>query len=418
MTHKSIELTDSDLDVFLADAELPVLIDLWAPWCAPCRAMSPTIDKLARNTAGNLLVAKLDVEKYPSIMQRFGVRGIPTLLLFNNAKDPVRLVGAQSLAQLNAWLTNNHVSVSAPTPQAKQYENLEWGSFYDDNELLAFIAARVLRHASAGEIITAQSRYWLEGKGTLAAAMVHQSGSEVFERITGLPAALGHLLDRCEYLSLQQVEALFKALRAGKDYRLVPLTFMQWWLSDDFFLWEKHLRAPELITLITRWQSLCTDRLVGREISLQAWTDISQQATSLLRFYSSPDRQLEKIVTTLLSHLSPLPATTDDEQWGLISKNISWAHYHIMQIHSGWSDKERATPAERMNWFMAKERETIAGKLSPEEIAKLREEWQSLNSEFITKENALHQNLTQLALPVYTQLQTALNRLLAAAPDL
>jgi len=417
MTHKHTELTDSDLDVFLADAELPVLIDLWAPWCAPCRAMSPTIDKLARNTAGNLLVAKLDVEKYPAIMQRFGVRGIPTLLLFNNAKDPVRLVGAQSLAQLNAWLTNNHVSVSAPTAQVKQYENLEWGSFYDDNELLAFIAARALRHASAGEIITAQSRYWLDGKGTLAAAMVHQSGSEAFERITGLPAALGHLLDRCEYLSLKQVEVLFKALRAGKDYRLVPSTFMQWWLSDDFFLWEKHLRAPELVTLITRWQSLCTDRLVGRETSPQAWTDISHQATSLLRFYSLPDRQLEKIVATLLSHLSPLPATTGDEQWGIISKNISWAHYHIMQIHSGWSDEERATPAERMNWFMAKERETIAGKLSPEEIAKFREEWQSLNSEFISKENALHQNLAQLALPVYTQLQTALNRLLAAAPD-
>ena len=196
MTHKSIELTDLELDVFLADAQLPVLVDLWAPWCAPCRAMSPIIDKLARNTAGHLLVAKLDVEKYPSIMQRFSVRGIPTLLLFNPAQDPVRLVGAQSLAQLNEWLANHQVNISVPTVHVQQDESLEWGSFYGDDELLAFIAARVLRHAREREITTGQSRYWIEGKGTLAAAMVHQPDSNAFERITGLSPALGCLLDR------------------------------------------------------------------------------------------------------------------------------------------------------------------------------------------------------------------------------
>lgn len=417
MTHKSTELTDTELDVFLADAQLPVLVDLWAPWCAPCRAMSPVIDKLARNTAGNLLVAKLDVEKYPSIMQRFGVRGIPTLLLFTPAKEPVRLVGAQSLAQINEWLVNNQVDVSAPTLHVKQDENLEWGSFYDDSELLAFIAARALRHASAGEITSAQSSYWLNGKGTLSAAMVHQPNSHAFERITGLPVALGHLMDRSEYLSNEEVDGLFKALRPGKDYRLVPIAFMQWWLSGAFFPWDNHLRAPELITLLAQWRALCDDRFAGRETPPEAWADIGNQATSLLPGYQTPDRQLEGIFATLLKHLAPLPVTTNDAGWGVIAKNISWAHYHMMQIQSGWSDRDRATPSERMRWFMAKERQTQTGKLSHEEISQLREEWHSLHAEFISKEKALHQNLSQLSQPINKALQTVLNRLLVAAPD-
>ena len=418
MTHKSIELTDTELDVFLADAQVPVLVDLWAPWCAPCRAMSPTIDKLARNTAGNLLVAKLDVEKYPSIMQRFGVRGIPTLLLFNRAKDPVRLVGAQSLAQLNEWLANNQVNVSLPAVNVQQDETLEWGSFYDDNELFAFIAARALRHATAGEITTGQSSYWINDKGTLSAAMVHQPGSHAFERITGLPVALGCLMDRSEYLTEEQLHGLFQALRAGKDYRLVPSAFMQWWMSEAFFPWDNHLRAPELKTLLAQWRALCADRFAGRETAPQAWIDIRNQAALLLNDYQKPDRQLEMIVATLLNHLAPLPATTHAEPWGIIAKNMSWAHYHIMQIQMGWSDADRATPAERMNWFMAKERQTPTGKLSPNEIAQLREEWQSLNADFISKENTFHQTLSQLALPLSTQLQTVLNRLLTEAPDL
>lgn len=418
MTHKPTELTDTELDVFLADAESPVLVDLWAPWCAPCRAMSPTIDKLARNTAGKLLVAKLDVEKYPSIMQRFGVRGIPTLLLFNNAKDPVRLVGAQSLAQLNEWLVSNQVDLSVPTLKVKQNEGLEWGSFYDDDELLAFISARALRHARAGEITTAQSRYWLDGKGTLTAAMVHSSSCIAFERITGLPIALGFLLDRSEYLSVEQVDGLFRALRAGKDYRLVPVMFMQWWLSDAFFPWDNHLCAPELITLLARWQTLCTERLAGREAPPQVWDDINSQVDSLLPVYQTPERQMEKIVATLLKHLAPLPVTSNETLWGTITSNINWAHFHIMQIQSGWSDEDRATPAHRMNWFMTKERETPTGKLSPEEIAKLREEWMSLNEEFISKETSLHHNLSHLMKPISAQLQMMMNRLLADAPDL
>lgn len=418
MTHKSIELTDLELDVFLADAQLPVLVDLWAPWCAPCRAMSPIIDKLARNTAGHLLVAKLDVEKYPSIMQRFSVRGIPTLLLFNPAQDPVRLVGAQSLAQLNEWLANHHVNISVPTVHVQQDESLEWGSFYGDDELLAFIAARVLLHAREREITTGQSRYWIEGKGTLAAAMVHQPDSNAFERITGLSAALGCLLDRCEYLTVEQVEGLFGALRAGKDYRLVPPAFMQWWLSDGFFPWDNHLRAPELITLLAQWQTLCADRFAGRETTPQAWADIGNLASSLLSGFQTSDRQLEKIVAMLIQHLSPFPVTTDGERWDIITKNMNWAHFHIMQIHSGWSDDDRATPEKRMGWFMAKERQTPTGKLTQGEIAQLRDEWKSLNGEFISKENALHQNLLQLALPISTASQTVLNRLLAAAPDL
>ncbi len=85
-------------------SSLPVLVDFWAPWCGPCRMVSPVVEQLGRDHAGALKVVKLNVDEAPAISTRYGVQGIPLLLLIRDGAEADRLVGAAPLAQLQAWL--------------------------------------------------------------------------------------------------------------------------------------------------------------------------------------------------------------------------------------------------------------------------------------------------------------------------
>jgi thioredoxin 2 len=81
-----------------------VLVDFWAPWCGPCRTVSPLVERLGAEHAGRLKVVKLNVDEAPAISARFGVRGIPLLVVIRDGSEADRLVGAAPLPQLQAWL--------------------------------------------------------------------------------------------------------------------------------------------------------------------------------------------------------------------------------------------------------------------------------------------------------------------------
>lgn len=86
------------------DASVPVLLDLWAPWCAPCRMVSPILERLAGENAGRLKLVKVDVDQSPRVMTRFGVQAIPTLVILKGGREVSRQQGAGNRAQLSAWI--------------------------------------------------------------------------------------------------------------------------------------------------------------------------------------------------------------------------------------------------------------------------------------------------------------------------
>ena len=103
------ETSDNTFEAEVLQSESPVLVDFWAEWCAPCRMLAPTVDAVAETYNGVARVVKLNVDDNPSVSQRYGIKGIPTLILFKNGKEEERVVGATSKEAISRMI-DKHVS--------------------------------------------------------------------------------------------------------------------------------------------------------------------------------------------------------------------------------------------------------------------------------------------------------------------
>lgn len=106
---KPLELNAGNVANTIEKNDIPVLVDCWAPWCGPCQSFAPVFEQLAAESEPYLRFAKLDTEAMPSIAQDWGIRSIPTLILFKGGKEVQRVSGAMSLQQLKQWLVQTGV---------------------------------------------------------------------------------------------------------------------------------------------------------------------------------------------------------------------------------------------------------------------------------------------------------------------
>ena len=98
------DVTATDFHPAVASGALPTLVDLWAPWCGPCRAVAPALVQLAAERAGKLRILKLNVDDAPAVSAELGVKGIPTMILFRDGEEVARQVGALPGPQIGAWI--------------------------------------------------------------------------------------------------------------------------------------------------------------------------------------------------------------------------------------------------------------------------------------------------------------------------
>jgi thioredoxin 1 len=106
------EVNDSDFESQVLNSDRPVLVDFWAPWCAPCRMLAPTVEAVAQNFQNSASVVKLNVDDNPAVSQRYGIKGIPTLILFKNGKEEERVVGATSKEAISRMI-DKHIQSGA-----------------------------------------------------------------------------------------------------------------------------------------------------------------------------------------------------------------------------------------------------------------------------------------------------------------
>ena len=97
---------DGSFEDVVTRSRLPVLLDLWAPWCGPCRMVSPALEQLAREHAGGLKLVKVNVDEAPGVAERFAVQGIPTLIVLDGGRVLARQTGAAPESALRSWLEN------------------------------------------------------------------------------------------------------------------------------------------------------------------------------------------------------------------------------------------------------------------------------------------------------------------------
>lgn len=107
MSEHIVHLSDSAFEQEVLQSPLPVLVDYWAEWCGPCKMIAPILDEIAKEYSGRLKVAKLNIDENQQTPPKYGIRGIPTLMLFKNGNVEATKVGALSKSQLAAFIDSN-----------------------------------------------------------------------------------------------------------------------------------------------------------------------------------------------------------------------------------------------------------------------------------------------------------------------
>ena len=109
----TVKATDTSFEQEVLKSDTPVLVDFWAEWCGPCKQIAPALEQIAQDLAGHVTVAKLNIEESPTTPSRYGVRGIPTMMLFKGGQMASMKVGAMPKQKILEWLAETGVTAAA-----------------------------------------------------------------------------------------------------------------------------------------------------------------------------------------------------------------------------------------------------------------------------------------------------------------
>jgi thioredoxin 1 len=382
--------TDSEVLAALEQQpSAPLLLNFTARWCQPCQAFAPVLAAARQAGAGRFELMKVDVDAYPELARRFGVRGVPATLLFLEGAEHDRLVGAKPLKAFCEWLTARQVPVAPP--QDTDAVPPSASAFYADPELMQFLLDRLYRHMDKQEVRGQFMPWWQDGRGSVSAALVHSSSPEVFERVTGLPYGLACVLEFLLLESRHDTAPLFEALRPGADTREVPLRFAHALLGHASLRWAEALDSAPHDALRRDWLDAAGRMLGGQPVGAEHWTALRKAAQALVTD-SDPHHMLEDDLATLVARMSPPPSAFDADEWRSILARYRFSRHRLFEVQAGWTKQDAAQHNLRHRFFKQHVPIDADGRFDTDLFAAKRAEWERDHADFLALERKFHED--------------------------
>lgn len=379
--------SDSDVKEKLAQQSLPVLLNFTASWCEPCKAFAPVLGNFRGRHGDRVEVLRVDLDACRDLARQYGVRAVPTTILLQDGVERDRFVGAKSERAMVQWLVAREIALTAAEAPDDD-KRLAFGAFYGDESLKAFLVDRLRRHMDQGEVMVARFPSWVDGKGSVSGALVHNGSPDVFEGITGMPCAFALAL---EFLWLEHwadAQTIFDAVAPGQDVRAAPLRLLRAWLTDDALGWTAALDSVPADALRRDWLAASASLLEGADVPAARWAELRDRARALASLDSDPYRQLDDDLMEIIALMSPPADVRDGSAWGRTMERIAYATMRLAEYAAGWTKEDTAKPLLRHRFFQKHIPVDAGGRFDQQLFEAKRAEWERENADFVARENS------------------------------
>ena len=345
-----INFTEENIIQFVSEQRGFVLLDLWAPWCGPCKSMDPVLEQLSEDYSENLNIVKLNIDDYIKVSTELNVRSIPAFILFSNGKEVGRKQGVTSKADFITWLTVNNCQNDSGVP-TYHYKIYDWPSFYNDQYVREFFISQLTpEHES------------IEKEEEMPDSSIRQGNllrhidpdNDYLSRVFGLPDIFLSLLSFLSFKEVDEINQLSTKIILGKDYSLIHLQVIRHWLLSEVSECTIVKVSDQQQKLIHAWCQAISDVIDDKPLALSVWKEIESEA-SVLKSNCPPGSELEYYLSAFIFSHSP-PVDVNHSQNISAFSMLSNCFYELKyQLINNWTHREIFdVPRERSQWIRKK----------------------------------------------------------------